>query len=116
MAFHFDSASRAAILVGAVALSLGACSKPAEPAAPPTPVPAAAAPAQVEDVDVTTHVQTALLADGLLKGLTITVVTTKGDVRLSGEVGSQEQLDRAYAVAHLIEGVHALHNDLVVKK
>jgi osmotically-inducible protein OsmY len=66
-------------------------------------------------VDVTENVTTALLRNELLKGAQITVITTKGDVRLVGVLTSQAQIDAALATARTTDGVHALHNELTLK-
>ena len=63
--------------------ALGACSKPGEVVAVVPPAPAASVMA-VADVDVTTNVKTALLNEPTLKSFDITVLTTQGDVRITG--------------------------------
>jgi hyperosmotically inducible protein len=78
---------RAATLVLALA-ALAACSKAPEPAA-----------ANVSDIDITEHVKTALLQAESLKGQDITVVTRKGDVRLTGTLATQVQIDEALRIA-----------------
>ena len=70
----------------------------------------------VDDVVVTTRVKTALLADASIKSLDITVVTLKGDVQLSGFVNDQNQIVQAVRLARGVEGVHSIHNELMVKK
>lgn len=88
-------------------LSLGVmygCSKP-PPAAP-----------QVSDLDVTEHVKTALKQDDALKGFDIAVVTQKGDVRLTGVLDSQAQVDAALKLARAAEGAHSIHDELTLKK
>jgi hyperosmotically inducible protein len=84
--------------------ALLACSK--------TPV---APVAQVSDSDITEHVTTALQQSTLLHGMNITVVTLKGDVRLTGVVDRQAQVDEALRIARAAEGVHTLHDELTVK-
>lgn len=96
------------------AAGLTACSKPPTPTAA---APAASGPAgQVNDVDVTEHVKTALLQTESLKGLDIAVVTLKGDVRLTGVVDTQAQIDEALRVARAAEGAHSIHDELTLKK
>jgi osmotically-inducible protein OsmY len=98
----------------AAAVGLAGCSKPPEVAAA---VPAASsALAQVPDLDVTEHVKTALQQNETLKGYDITVMTTNGDVRLSGMVDSQAQIDSATRIARASEGAHAVHDELTLKK
>lgn len=96
------------------AVGMAACSKPATTtvAAPA----ASGASGQVNDVDVTEHVKTALLQTGSLKGLDITVVTLKGDVRLTGVVDTQAQIDEALRIARTAEGAHSIHDELTLKK
>jgi osmotically-inducible protein OsmY len=90
------------------------CSKPPEPVA----TQAAVQPSNQEtaDADVTTGVNTALLRDSTLRSLDITVVTTKGDVRLTGQVDTQSQIDNALTIARGIGGVHSVHDELTLKK
>jgi len=98
----------------AVAAAAGGCSKPAEVAAVS---PAASAPeTNVSDVDVTANVKTALLRTDSLKGADITVVTLKGDVRLTGILDSQAQIDEALRIARAAEGAHAIHDELTIRK
>ncbi len=70
----------------------------------------------VSDVDVTEHVRTALRQSELLKSHDIEVVTSKGDVRLIGVLDSQEQIDEAIRIARASEGMHAIHNELTIRK
>ncbi|ODT62684.1 MAG: transporter, partial [Nitrosomonadales bacterium SCN 54-20] len=58
---------------------------------------------------------TSLLADDYVKGLDIKVETRKGEVQLSGYVDSQEQIDKAVAIAKGIEGVKNVDNEMMVK-
>jgi hyperosmotically inducible protein len=71
---------------------------------------------KIDDSVITTKVKTALLADTSIKSLDIMVVTRKGEVQLSGFVNNQGQVDRAVEVAHGIEGVTKVGNDMSVKK
>lgn len=108
---------RRPLLVAAVVvtmISVCGCSKPAE-------VPAgSSAPASVDinlsDGDVSERVNTALLQSDSLKGMDITVVTTKGDVRLTGILDSQPHVDEAIRIARAIGGVHSIHHELTIKK
>ncbi len=103
--------------VAAVAtLMLAGCSKPPEPApAVAAPAAPAATAANVSDVDVTEHVKTALSQSETLKGFEIGVVTLKGDVRLSGALGNQSQVDEAIRIARASDGAHAVHDELTIK-
>jgi osmotically-inducible protein OsmY len=74
------------------------------------------ASANVSDADVTANVLSALRKEPGLHGLDINVITTKGDVQLIGNVKSQAQIDAAVAAARAVNGMHAIHNKLVVLK
>lgn len=82
--------------------------------APQTPQPSAAA--NVSDSDVTEHVKTGLQQNDAVKGFDIAVVTTKGDVRLSGEVNLPSQMETALRIARAAEGAHTIHNEITLKK
>lgn len=71
---------------------------------------------KVDDSIVTTRVKSALLADPVIKSADIAVVTSKGDVQLSGFVDSKAQIDRAIAVAAAVEGAQRVVNEMSVKK
>jgi hyperosmotically inducible protein len=83
-------------------------------------LPAAAAASQsgvnVTDIDVSEHVKTALRQSESLKGFNIIVVTLKGDVRLTGVVNSQAQIDEAIKLARAADGAHSVHDELTLKK
>jgi hyperosmotically inducible periplasmic protein len=70
----------------------------------------------VVDVDVTEHVKTALQSNDALKGFDIRVVTLKGDVRMTGTLDTQAQKDEAIGIAKAAEGVHSIHDEIVVKQ
>lgn len=98
----------------ATALLVGGCSKSPQAAAS---LPAASAAAgNVSDVDVTEHVKTALQQNESLKGFDIVVVTLKGDVRLSGMLDNQAQIDEAIRIARASGGAHSVHDELTIKK
>lgn len=102
------------LLVASCALPLlAACSKPADTSTVASP--AATAATNVSDGEVTTHVKTALVSEPSLAGLDIVVVTTKGDVRLTGVVQSQVQIDTALRIARAAEGGHTIHDELTIK-
>jgi hyperosmotically inducible protein len=71
---------------------------------------------EMSDTEVTTKVKTSLLADLKVKSFDIAVVTIKGDVRLTGTVDNQEQLDHVDKLVRSIEGVHSIHDELTIKK
>jgi hyperosmotically inducible protein len=70
----------------------------------------------VDDGIITTKVKSALLADPNVKSFDIAVVTRKGEVQLSGFVDSQAQIDRAIAIAHKVDGVTSIGNEMSIKK
>lgn len=59
----------------------------------------------VNDTWITTKVKADLLATEDVSGLDINVETTNGVVRLSGNVSSRAQIDKAVEVARGIDGV-----------
>lgn len=71
---------------------------------------------KIDDAVVTAKVKSALLGDSAVKSLDITVVTSKGDVQLSGFVDSDMQIQRATEVARKIEGVEKVTNQMSIKK
>ena len=84
-----------------------------------TPVPEGSGSAmgrEVEDSEVTVKVKTALLVDENTKAFDIAVVTTKGDVRLTGVVDTQNQVDQVDKIVRSVEGVHSIHDELTIKK
>lgn len=103
------------LLVACCTMLLTACNNAdnASPTQAPTTISAIA---NVSDADVTTHVKSALNNETGLAGLDITVITTKGDVRLTGVVSSQAQIDAAISAARSAEGAHTIHNELTVKQ
>ena len=102
-----------ALALAASALVAG-CNKPPETS---NGMPATSTEvANVSDVDITQHVTTALQQNASLKGFAINVIALKGDVRLIGVVDTQAQIDEALRIARASEGVHAIHDELTVKK
>jgi hyperosmotically inducible protein len=71
---------------------------------------------KVDDGIVTAKVKAALLADASVKSLDIAVVTRKGEAQLSGFVDNQGQIDRAIEVAHGVDGVRSVGNEMSIKK
>lgn len=102
-----------AIAVAATMLA-GGCSKSPEetPASQAAPAPVG----NVSEIDVTEHVKTALQQNESLKGFDITVVTLKGDVRLTGMLDNQTQIDEALRIARASDGAHSIHDELTIKK
>ena len=69
----------------------------------------------VDDSVITTKVKTAIFNEATLKTLQINVETFKGVVQLSGFVDSAQSSAKAGEVAHSVNGVVSVKNDLVVK-
>ncbi|GGD67719.1 BON domain-containing protein [Caballeronia grimmiae] len=67
------------------------------------------------DASVTARVKAALLADPGLKSLAVSVATYRGVVQLSGNVNSEEQIQKAVAVTRSVSGVQSISNDLHIK-
>ncbi|MDX1537830.1 MAG: BON domain-containing protein [Arsukibacterium sp.] len=67
-----------------------------------------------DDVNITHAVHTAIRAEQRLDNLNILVETSKGDVRLRGEVATEAQRELAENIAAATPGVHAVNNDLEV--
>jgi hyperosmotically inducible protein len=65
---------------------------------------------------ITAKVKTALLADQSVPGTKIDVDTQGAVVTLSGRLTSQEQIDRAVAIARGIDGVQSVENRLTLQQ
>ena len=103
------------------ALAIAGCGKKEEKAPAPGEPKSEAQTApttigtEIDDTAITTKVKTALLADDYVKGLDIKVETRNKEVQLSGYVDSQDQIDKAVAIAKGIEGVKNVDNKMAVK-
>jgi hyperosmotically inducible protein len=109
-----------------VLLAAAGCSRPAQESAA-SPAASAAAQAStgasaagpvvnVSDMDVTGNVTRALHGTESLQGQVITVATYKGEVRLSGTLDSQLQVDDALRIARAADGAHVVHDDFTLRK
>jgi hyperosmotically inducible periplasmic protein len=78
------------------------------------PQPGTSAGTVAGDQAVTKRVQAALLGNADLKNLDIAVAVRKGDARLTGRVARQAQIDEAVSRARGVEGVHSIHNELLI--
>jgi hyperosmotically inducible periplasmic protein len=78
--------------------------------------PSSAVKAHLNDSDVNRGVMTALLQDKTLSGATITAITTKGDVMLTGVLDNQGQIDHADQLVAGILGVDSVHNHLTINQ
>lgn len=70
----------------------------------------------LDDSQITAKVKAALLNESGLKSMKIEVITTKGVVKLSGNVNSQENKEKAIAIASLTQGVTGVESELVITK
>lgn len=70
----------------------------------------------VDDAWITTKVKALLLKDEGVKGLDVNVETHQGTVQLSGWVNNATQVAQAEKVAHSVEGVTGIKNDLQIKR
>jgi len=75
----------------------------------------AVATRQTGDAAITAGVQAALLGDASLKASEIDVDTDQGVVRLSGFVGSADDVAAAAAAARTVKGVRSVRNELRLK-
>ena len=69
----------------------------------------------LDDAAITAKIKADILADPLLKVFQINVITTNGEVALSGVVDSRQSIDRAMEIARSVEVVKSVENGLVVK-
>ena len=70
----------------------------------------------VDDAWISAKVKALLLKDEQVKGLDVNVETHKGMVQLSGWVNSPTQIALAEKIAHSVEGVKGVRNDLQLKR
>jgi hyperosmotically inducible periplasmic protein len=71
----------------------------------------------VKDSVITTKIKTKLAADHPGSAMHIKVDTDRnGDVWMSGTANSQDEIDKALAIARDTEGVKSVHNELQVQK
>jgi hyperosmotically inducible periplasmic protein len=70
----------------------------------------------LDDSMVTANVKSALLADPDIKSFEVAVATHKGEVQLSGFVGTQTQIDHVVAMTRGVAGVTRVINQLAIKK
>ena len=69
----------------------------------------------VDDSVISNTVRAKLIDDADLNMFQIDVTTLRGEVQLSGFVGSQAAKDKAGRVAAGVSGVKVVHNQLVVR-
>ncbi|MBU2278825.1 MAG: BON domain-containing protein [Gammaproteobacteria bacterium] len=109
------------LLLGSGLLILSGCEK--QPSVAPAPNTTAAAPytsesvpSEPSDLALTTSVKSALLEAPEINTYDIAVESTKGDVKLTGLLGTQAQIDETVRLVKLIAGVKAVHNELAIKQ
>ena len=68
----------------------------------------------VDDATITAKVKAAFMQATGVKGRDISVRTDHGVVDLTGSVNSQDESDRATAVATAVKSVRAVHNNLTI--
>jgi hyperosmotically inducible protein len=69
----------------------------------------------IDDSVITTRVKAAIFNEPSLKSAEINVETFKGEVQLSGFVGTEGDINKAADVARSVEGVTSVKNDMRVK-
>jgi hyperosmotically inducible periplasmic protein len=69
---------------------------------------------QLDDTVLTTKVKAALIQDPVTKARQITVDTFRGTVQLNGFVDSEDEKAAAARVAHSVDGVQNVRNNLTV--
>lgn len=70
---------------------------------------------EIDDSVVTARVKSALLADPVIKSFDFKVETRKGEVMLSGFVGTRAQADQALLIARGVQGVKVVVNKMDLK-
>lgn len=70
----------------------------------------------VDDKTISTRVKTALISDKQVKARNIDVETYKGVVELSGFVESRDEAVRAVSLAHQVDGVKSVKDDMHVRQ
>ena len=69
---------------------------------------------RVDDALLTARIKTRMTADGRISPTRVNVDTLNGDVTLKGEVPTQEEKSAAEEVAHKVEGVKSVSNQITV--
>lgn len=69
----------------------------------------------IDDTVITTKVKAAIFNEPDLKSAEINVETFKGEVQLSGFVGTQMEINKAGTVARAVAGVTSVRNDISIK-
>jgi hyperosmotically inducible protein len=117
MEFHQLAFAQAVALACAVSFGMTGCDSGQEEARAPTPLVKTASTTvgtEIDDSVITGRVRSALLGDPDVKSFDIKVETRKGQVQLSGFVGSQARVDNAIAITRKVEGVKGVENGMSV--
>jgi osmotically-inducible protein OsmY len=69
----------------------------------------------IDDTVITTKVKAGIFNEPTLKSRELNVETFKGIVQLSGFVSSQADISKAIEVAHSVNGVKSVKNDMKIK-
>lgn len=70
----------------------------------------------IDDSVITGRVKAAIIKDDSLNAAEVNVETFKGEVQLSGFIGSKEEMDKAVEVARSVKGVESVKNDMRLKQ
>jgi len=102
------------LLITSSLLVVSGCDKP--PSATPAPYATETVPVEPSDLALTADVKAALLEAPEINMFDIAVESTKGDVKLTGLLGTQAQIDETVRLVKLVDGVKAVHNELAIKQ
>lgn len=102
------------LLTGTVLLVVSGCEK--QPTMTPAPYTTETVPVEPSDLALTADVKSALLEAPDINMYDIAVESTKGDVKLTGLLGTQAQIDETVRLVKLVSGVKAVHNELAIKQ
>ncbi len=106
---------RALILAVALPLALAACSSGPTPYERAQAIRLAERGDMLEDEAISSRVASAIVAEPRLRDSEIHVATFDNVVRLTGEVQSGSDADRATDIATTVRGVRAVENRLVIR-
>lgn len=70
----------------------------------------------LSDRAVTANLRAALSQAASLQGVDITAAALNGDARLTGILDSQAQINEAIRLARSAQGVHAIHDELSLRR
>jgi hyperosmotically inducible protein len=113
MEVHQTTFVQGVALACAVSIWMTGCDNGQEEAR--APVAKTTVGTEIDDSVITGRVRSALLGDPDVKSLDIKVETRKGQVQLSGFVGTQARIDNAIALTSKVEGVKGVENGMSLK-